>query len=190
MESTLVKKLKDKEESAFRILIEKYQNKVYNTCLGFLHNPDDADDMAQEVFIEVYRSIDKFNEQSLLSTWLYRIAVNKSLDYIRMQNRKKRWSLLSRVSTETNNNENLFAHYETPEMSLEQKERIAALNKAIDHLPKNQKAAFTLHKYEQLSYAEIAEILSTTVSSIESLMHRAKANLIKQLEQAYKNEII
>jgi len=190
VESSLINRLKNKEESAFRILVEKYQHRVFNTCLGFLRNADDADDIAQEVFIEVYRSIDKFNEQSSLATWLYRISVNKSLDYIKMQNRKKRWSLMNRIATDSNSNDSLFAHYETPEISLEQKERIAALNKAIDNLPKNQKTAFTLHKYEQLPYSEIADILSTTVSAVESLMHRAKKNLTKQLELVYKKEII
>ncbi len=181
--------IKNGSQEAFRLLVENNQDKVFNTCFGFVHNADDADDIAQEVFIEVFRSISKFNQESSLSTWIYRIAVNKSLDFIKKNNRQKRWALLTRVSTNTSeNNDNWYAHNDTPLQSLEQKERIEILNSAIDKLPKNQKSAFTLHKYESLSYKEIADILKTTVSSVESLIHRAKSNLKKSLEKYYFNK--
>ncbi len=139
--------------------------------------------------MEVFRSIHKFNEESSISTWIYRIAINKSLDFIKKNNRQKRWALLTRVSATTNeSNDDWYAHNETPQQSLEQKERIEILNSAIDKLPINQKSAFTLHKYEGLSYKEIADILKTSVSSVESLIHRAKKNLQKSLEKYYTNE--
>jgi RNA polymerase sigma-70 factor (ECF subfamily) len=80
-------------------------------------------------------------------------------------------------------------HSQTPDLALEQKERIHILKKAIDKLPPNQKSAFTLHKYEDLSYQEIAEVLNTSLSSVESLMHRAKQNLKKLLKNYYENKL-
>ena len=77
----LVQRLKEGSEDAFRELVSLYQNKVFNTCYGFVNNHADADDLAQEVFIEIYNSIKTFKENSSLSTWAYRIAVNKSLDF-------------------------------------------------------------------------------------------------------------
>lgn len=185
----MIEELKNGSEKAFRELVESYKNKVVNTCFGFVHNYDDADDIAQEVFIEVFNSIKYFKEDSTLSTWIYRIATNKSLDFIRKSKRKKRWADLTRLSLSDNENiNNLVTDSKNPFDVLEDKERFAALNNAIDKLPENQKASFTLHKYEDLSYKEIAEILDTTISSVESLMHRARKNLQKTLYNYYKKE--
>ncbi len=189
VDKTLILELKNGSEPAFRQLVEDYKNRVINTGFGFLHNRADAEDIAQDVFVEVFESIDKFKEDSTISTWIYRIAVNKSLDYIRKSKRKKRWAELTRIDLEQKDEtEHWFAENDTPQLSLEQKERIKILNSAIDTLAKNQKAAFTLHKYEDLSYSEIAKILETSVSSVESLMHRAKKNLQKKLSNYYISE--
>ena len=190
MEEQLINNIKQGSQEAFQQLVERNQDRVFNTCFGFVRNNDDADDLAQEVFIEVFRSIDKFKNDSKLSTWIYRIAVNKSLDFIKKQSRIKRWGGIIKLSTsENDSDENWYAHNETPEQNLEQQERINILNNAIDKLPIKQKSAFTLHKYEDLSYKEIADIMKTSVSSIESLMHRSKKNLQKSLEKYYKNEL-
>jgi len=185
----LIKELKNRSESAFRQLVEDHKNRVINTCFGFTHNRADAEDIAQDVFVEVFESINRFNEDSSIATWIYRIAVNKSLDFIRKSKRKKRWSELTRIDLEQKDEtDHWFMNSDTPQISLEQKERIQVLNNAIDTLPKNQKAAFTLHKYEDLSYNEIAEVLETSVSSVESLMHRAKNNLKKRLKSYYLSD--
>ncbi|MBI9069771.1 MAG: RNA polymerase sigma factor [Salinivirgaceae bacterium] len=185
----MIKELKSGSEAAFRELVETYKNKVVNTCFGFVHNYEDADDIAQEVFIEVFKSIKYFKEDSSLSTWIYRIATNKSLDYLRKVKRQKRWSELTRLSLSSNESiSNLLTDSKTPFDIMEDKERFAALNTAIDKLANNQKAAFTLHKYEELSYKEIADILDTSLSSVESLIHRAKKNLQKYLFNYYKNQ--
>jgi len=78
----IVLKILDGDHRAFQILVEKYQEMVFRTCMGLLHNPDDADDIAQEVFVEVYESLGYFRHEAKLSTWIYRIAVNKSLNYL------------------------------------------------------------------------------------------------------------
>ena len=94
LEKELLEKLKNADEAAFRFLVEKYQDKVFNTCLGFLRNVEEAEDLTQEVFIEVYESIVSFRGDAKVATFLYRIAVNKSLDYLRKKKRKKRFSFV------------------------------------------------------------------------------------------------
>lgn len=179
------------KQDAFKQLVDDFQNQVHNTCYGFVANNDDADDLTQEVFIEVFHSINKFKLDSSLSTWIYRIAVNKSLDYIKKQKRIKRWGGIIKLSTDNEEvKDRWVGHNDTPDISLEQKERRDILKTAIDKLPKNQKIAFTLNKYEELSYKEISSIMDQSISSIESLLHRAKKNLKETLENYYKKEFL
>jgi RNA polymerase sigma-70 factor (ECF subfamily) len=184
-----IQELKNGSQFGFKQLVESHKNKVINTCFGFVHNRADAEDIAQDVFVEVYQSVNSFNEDSSISTWIYRIAVNKSLDFIRKSKRKKRWAELTRINLDSKNEtDHWFTDDNNPQLTLENLERMKILNAAIDTLPQNQRAAFTLHKYEDLSYKEVAEILNTSVSSVESLMHRAKINLQQKLEKYYLSE--
>jgi RNA polymerase sigma-70 factor (ECF subfamily) len=160
---------------------------VFNTALGIVQHSEDAEDVAQEVFVQVYESIHSFKGESKFSTWLYRITITKSMDHIRKKKRKKRFAFIQ--SLFGLNNEVLhdppdFYH---PGVKMDNKERSAILFKAIEKLPENQKIAFTLHKVEGLSYQEVSQIMDATVSSVESLLHRAKNNLKKNLEDYYRN---
>jgi RNA polymerase sigma factor (sigma-70 family) len=168
--------------------VEQYRGLAYNTALGILQNTEDAEDIAQEVFIQAYHSVKDFKGDSKLSTWLYRITVTKSLDLLRSRKRKKRFGLMQSLFG-SESNEPVFeqASFVHPGIQLENKERSVLLFKAIDKLPENQKAAFTLHKVEGLSYQEVAEILELSLSSVESLLFRAKSNLQKHLESYYKS---
>lgn len=191
-EVEMIEELKRGNESVFRELVDNHRQMVVNTCFGLLHNTDDAEDVAQEVFIEVFRSVDKFRADAKISTWLYRIAVNRSLNFIR-DNRKRKWfqsfdeiveskiDALSRLSAD---------HSDTPEYDLEKSQRALLLHEAIDALPENQRIAFTLNKYEDLAYKEIAEVMELSVSSVESLIHRAKKNLQKKLVHCHKKKCI
>ncbi len=85
----IIKRIQDGDERSFRILVEQHNQLVLRTCMGFVHDQHDAEDLAQEVFVEVYHSIEKFRKESKLSTWIYRIAVNKSLNFIRDNKRKR-----------------------------------------------------------------------------------------------------
>lgn len=182
-ESQLIALLRQKDRAAFKWMVEQWQGLVYNTSLGILQNEEDAEDVAQEVFIKVFESIDDFKEQSKLSTWLYRITVTKSLDAIRRKKRKKRFGFLQSLYGE---NEKLnidppdFFH---PGVQAEKKQEAALLFKAIAVLPENQKVAFVLNRLESLSYNEIAEAMKTTPGAVDSLLQRAKKNLRKYLEQ-------
>jgi RNA polymerase sigma-70 factor (ECF subfamily) len=181
----LINKLKHKEESAFKYLINKYQVQIRNTCLGMLHDSFEADDMAQEVFIEVFKSIHKFKHESNIYTWIYRIAINKCLNALRS---KKRKNLFDRFFGQ---NENENYHFSIPDNNepqkiMEDNERAGILQVAVDSLPENQKVAFVLSKYDDLSNPQIAEIMGTSVSSVESLHFRAKKNLQRKLIKIFK----
>ena len=186
-ELELIEQLKKGEETAFKIIVDTWKDMVYNTSLVIVQNAEDAEDIAQEVFVQVYESIHQFKGDSKFSTWLYRIAITKSLDHLRKKKRKKRFAIIQSlfgVNEEEIRHERNFQH---PGISLENKEKAATLFRAINKLPDNQKTAFTLHKLEGLSYQEIAEIMESTESSVESLMHRAKGNLKNILTEYYKN---
>ncbi len=179
----LIEKIAAKDHSAFKALVDRYQALVINTCYNLLGNRQDAEDIAQEVFFQVYKSAEKFRQEAKISTWLYRIAVNRSLNFVR-DNKQFRW--LKSLSSLSENDrevvtEVLASNSDRPDVALEKKERNAKVQKAIDSLPEKQRVAFVLHKYEGLSYEEIAEILQRSLSSVESLIHRAKSNLQRKL---------
>jgi len=185
-EKELIQGLQKGDESAFKYLVETYQHMVYNTALGIVQNATDAEDVAQEVFIQVYRSIHSFKGESKLSTWLYRIATTRSLDLLRSKKSKKRFGFMQRLFGDGTEPVFEIPDFNHPGVALENKEKAALLFKAISQLPDNQKKAFTLHKLEDLSYHEISEVLQTTTPAVESLMHRAKQNLRKILEKQVK----
>ena len=187
-ESDLVARLKQGDESAFRIIVETRKDLVYNTVLGLLQNTGDAEDITQEVFIKVYESVHQFKGESAFSTWLYRIAVTKSLELIRNRKRKKRFAFITGLFGDDNEPRHDPADFVHPGVQLDNRERASILFKAIAKLPDNQRIAFTLHKVEGVPYQEISEVMKITVSAVESLIHRAKANLRKGLEDFYLNE--
>ncbi len=179
----LVQQIKAKDHVAFKALVDRYQALVINTCYHFLGNRQDAEDVAQEVFLQVYKSAREFRQEARLSTWLYRIAVNRSLNFIR-DSKRYRWlkNLSSLLDDQSDRiNDVPASDSDRPDVALEEKERSLVVQKAIDSLPVKQKAAFVLHKYEGLSYQEIADIMQRSLSSVESLIHRAKANLQRKL---------
>ena len=186
-ENILVSKLVKKDEEAFKILVEQYRNKVYNTSLGFVQNTGDAEDITQEVFIEIFESINGFRGSSKLSTWIYRITVTKSLDFIKAKKRKKRFAVFTSLFGEKQEIIYDPADFIHPGIKMENKELASVLFKALEKLPQNQKIAFTLNKIEDLSYGEICEVMNISLSSVESLMHRAKNNLKKILADYYQS---
>ncbi|WP_420602581.1 RNA polymerase sigma factor [Flagellimonas sp.] len=182
--------LKDHKQSAYSRLLDEYQSKVFNTCISFVPNKEDAEDIAQEVFVEVYNSIKKFKGNSKLSTWIYKVSVNKSLEFIRKKSAKKRFGFMQSITGGDipMDRSSYFTEFNHPGIQLENKEKSETLFNAINRLPEAQKVVFTLHKIDGLSYKEVSEITEKSVSSIESLLFRAKKNLKKILTVYYKNE--
>lgn len=189
-ENELVNRLKNGDEEAFRIIFNDNQKKVINACYRLVNDIDTAEDLTQEVFIKVYSSISQFRGESQLSTWIYRIAITKSLDHLRAQKRKKRMSILKYLSVDEEHQIDIEAPKDQqPDALIDNSERMKALNDAMNKLPENQRVAFSLSKYDELSSKEIAEVLSTSISAVESLIHRAKKNLEKKLYNFYKKQM-
>ncbi len=185
-EKELIALLKKKDRAAFKTIVEAWQNMVYNTALGILQNAQDAEDTAQDVFMQVYGSISSFKEDSKFSTWLYRITVSKSLDQLRKKKRKKRFAFIQSLYGK---NDDLildppdFFH---PGVKMENKENADVLFKAIEKLSTNQKTAFVLNKIEGLRYNEIGEIMKLRDSAVDALLQRAKKNLQISLKDHYE----
>lgn len=185
----LVVQLQHGDETAFKKLVDEYQVMVYNTVLGIVQNADDADDVTQEVFIQVFRSVSSFKGDSKFSTWLYRIAIGKALDHEKSKKRKKRFGFVQSLFGANEEVDRQSAEFEHPGVRMENKERANELFNALRQIPDKQRTAFTLHKLEGQSYQEIAAIMNTTLYAVESLMGRAKANLRKELKKYYDNNI-
>lgn len=190
-EEKIIEQLKKRNTAVFSQLIDAYQQKVFGTCISFVPNKEDAEDLVQEVFIEVYNSISKFKGNSKLSTWIYKITTNKCLEFIRKKNTKKRTGFLKPLFSEdfSIDKTSYFTEFNHPGFLLENKELNETLFRAINSLPESQASVFTLHKIDGKSYQEIADIMEKSVSSIESLMFRAKKNLQQLLHDYYKNEL-
>jgi RNA polymerase sigma factor (sigma-70 family) len=184
-EWTLIEQLKKGDESAFKYIVDTWKDMVYNTALSIVQHPEDAEDVTQEVFVQVYQSIEGFKRESKFSTWLYRITLSKAMDHERRKKRKKRFGFVKSLFGEGGEvvvNPPDFNH---PGVNLDNKEKAAILFKAMQSLPDNQRIAFVLNKVEGLSYQEISDVMKTTVSAVESLLHRAKSNLRKELKTFY-----
>ena len=185
-EDELLKRLKLRDKKAFEVLLSLYRNRVINTCFKFLLDKEDAEDVSQEVFIEVYESINSFRGESKLSTWIYRIAISKSLDELKKRSRKKRISSIGKLLHLDD-----FAHWitggEKPDQKLQEKERMSSILNALNTLPSNQRIAFTLSKIEGYTNSEIAEIMGITLMAVESLISRAKKKATNELMIILKN---
>ena len=189
-EENFIKALREGTNQAYGQLLDEYQQKVFGTCISFVPNKEDAEDIAQEVFVEVFNSIDRFKGDSKLSTWIYRISVNKSLEFIRKKNTKKRFGFMQSLlgNDLPIDRSSYFTEFNHPGIQLENKEKSKILFAAINKLPEAQRVVYTLNKIDDLSYKEVSEITNKSVSSIESLLFRAKKNLQELLHDYYKKE--
>jgi RNA polymerase sigma-70 factor (ECF subfamily) len=190
-DSEIIKKISGGDKDQYRFLVERYQQVIFRLCLGFVHNRDDADDLVQEVFIQAYQAIPGFRAESSFSTWLYRIAVNASLNHVR---RKSKNFFLRRIddyfgSEKIYTGELNVIDDSDPESLLIRDEQRTWVKKTLDSLPDNQRTAIVLSKYDDLSQKEIASILDISEGAVEALLQRAKANLRKRLATENKKSI-
>jgi RNA polymerase sigma-70 factor (ECF subfamily) len=187
----LLEGLRSGDRDAYKLLVDKYHVKVIRTCTGFVHSAADAEDIAQEVFIEVFRSVDRFRGDASISTWIYRIAVNKSLNFLRSSARRKVFSFITGYdgSDSKGSIQEPASQEDSPDEPLIRSDQARMLDKALAKLPDKQRTAFVLNKYEDLAYKEIAEIMDTSIGSVESLIFRAKQNLQKGLYDFYNKNM-
>ena len=186
----LIKQILDGDRDRFRVLVEQYQHMVFRTCMGFVHNKEDAEDLAQDVFVQTYRSLSGFKGESAFSTWIYRIAVNASLNKIRKSSRNSVFQRLDAFFDQDRNKELVLPldSSENPEEILIKEEHTVWIRKALDSLPDNQKTAVILSKYDDLPQKEIAEIMNLTEGAVEALLQRAKKSLREKLSSHRKNK--
>ena len=184
-QAAIIERIKNNDPTVFTEIVEQCQGMVYSAALGIVQNEADAEDITQEVFIDVYESLDGFREEAQLSTWIYRITINKALDFEKRKRRHRHGGLLKRIFSVKEEEEPV--NFDHPGAQLDSKEKAAVLFKALKKLPENQQVAFTLHKIEGLPYKEVAEVMETSLYAVESLMVRAKNGLKKILEKYYQS---
>lgn len=176
----MIQKLKSNDKKAFDELVALYKNSVINTCYRFFLDKEDAEDVSQEVFIEIYQSIHIFRSDAKISTWIYRITVTKCLDEIKKRNRKKRISSIGKL-LHIDEITNWISGGIQPDEKIIEKEQLKEVTFALNTLPENQRVAFTLSKIDGFTNQEIAEIMDTTVIAVESLIYRAKRKVATNL---------
>lgn len=186
-DTDLMLRLKNRDEKAFRTIVEKHQDYIFRLAFRYLANQQDAEEITQDVFIRLYQSRDSYKPRAKLSTYLYRIAINLSLNRIRDRKRK---GLISLETLKHKQDEKVILTNElNPEKMIDQKEKQVIIQSAIESLPKNQQTALILKRFEGLSYHEIADVMGTSVSAVEALLHRAKQNLQKALKPLLEPEM-
>jgi RNA polymerase sigma-70 factor (ECF subfamily) len=160
------------EASAFDELVERHRRSIYQVCFRFVNNHEDASDLAQETFVRAWKGLRTFKGDAALSTWLYRIAVNVSLNRVSAK----------RVATEPIQSDRFVdTTVEVPGAGLFREERAAAVRRAIAQLPERQRATLILRAYHEMSHQEIADVLGSSVGAVKANFFHALANLKKIL---------
>lgn len=175
-EFTLIQNILDGSQPDFERLIKIYQPNVFRTAMGLLHNKEDAEEITQDVFLKVYDSLSSFNQRATLSTWIYRVTINTSLNFLK---KKKGNRLLVGLSALLG----LASKEKQSEKLVIDKEEKDSIRKAMQELPEKQRLAIVLTKYEELPQKQVAEIMQISEGAVEQLVIRARKNLRKSLEK-------
>lgn len=182
----LLAKFKKGDQQAFELLVRKYKTIVFNTIYSIMGNAQEADDIAQEVFLKVYTKADSFKGESSFSTWLYRITVNRCIDELRRRKNK-----IISYETEFNQEEKLklkdvLASRENDiTEKLRQKELQDIIQKAMNSLPEKYRIILTLKEIEGLSYKEISQIMKISLAKVKIWLFRARQKLKGKLAFLY-----
>ena len=186
-EAELVARLRQGDEVAFRALVTRFQGQVYRTAYSLLRSAEDAEDVAQEVFVEVHQTIARFRGDATLSTWLYRLATSRALQHRRRQQARKRFAFFTSLLGFTNETLPEPPDHAHPQALLEGAQQLHLLQQHIGRLPAQQQVAFTLRYEQELRYDEIAAVLDTSVAAVESLLYRARHTLRQHLQPASRH---
>lgn len=161
----------------FISIYHEFKSLVFNLALQYVLRVEDAEEITQDVFVKVHEKYSEFRKEAELKTWIYRITINQSLDFLKAKKSQKRWNPFGILDLD-----NVELGIEVPEMNhpgieLEQKEAIEQILRAIYRLPENQKTIIILYRIEQKTTKEVTEIMNLSDKAIESLYQRAKKNL-------------
>lgn len=172
---------RDGDDEAFDRLMTAFRQPVVGTLYRLVGNAADAEDLAQEVFVKIYRSRQRYKPTARFSTWLFRIVRNTAFNHLR--DRKRRPIVAIKDGTEEDNwlADQPDRSASAPDEQLAVDELQAALMQALEALPPNQRTAVVLSRFEEMPYAEIAKVLSTSEAAVKMLMQRARATLAKRL---------
>src|SRR5438552_1947417 len=184
-DAEIMLQVKAGNDSAFEYLVQKYRRPMLNFMYRMAHNSAAAEDLAQEVFLRVYRSRKSYEATAKFSTWLYRIATNLAVNHARdtRPERPENTVSLDEPDDETGRTLDLPDRTPSAEQQLMQRERLAAIRKRVQALPERQRIAVVMHKYQQMDYRQIADVLKLSESATKSLLFRAYESLREQLKQ-------
>ena len=178
-------RVKTGDESAFAYLVQKYRRPMVGFMYRLCHNPATAEELAQEVFLRVYRSRTSYEPSAKFTTWLYRIATNLAVNHARdtRHERPENTVRLDEPDRETGTTPDLADDSLTAEEQILKRERLAAIRSKVNALPERQRMAVIMHKYQQMDYREIAGVLKLSESATKSLLFRAYETLREQLKE-------
>jgi RNA polymerase sigma-70 factor, ECF subfamily len=184
-DADLMLRVKSGDESAFTYLVEKYRRPMVSFMYRMCHNPAAAEELAQEVFLRVYRSRSGYEASAKFSTWLYRIATNLAVNHARdtRHERPGKTVRLDEPDQETGVTPDLADGSLTAEEKMLRRERLAAIRRKVEALPERQRLAVIMHKFQQMDYRQIADVLKLTESGTKSLLFRAYETLREQLKE-------
>ncbi|MBP6313203.1 MAG: RNA polymerase sigma factor [Flavobacteriales bacterium] len=169
------------KHSTFNEVYDRHVRMVYNLCMNYLHNRQDAEEATQDVFLKVHEGLAEFRGDAAMRTWIYRVAINTSLDHIKSRKRKKR-SFLGLIGLVDDHADRLQgSEFDHPGVALENKEATAKVFERINGLPSQQRTAMLLRATEGMGQMEIAEVMGVTVKSVEALLARGKQKLKQDL---------
>jgi RNA polymerase sigma-70 factor (ECF subfamily) len=187
LEHSLLKRLRDRDERAFRELVAQHRDRVFNITYRMLGNRSEAEDVAQEVFITVFKQIDTFEERSKFSTWLYRVAVNHTknrIKYLSRRQDKNKDELDETTQGSTSNGAIGQSMPRSPDAALAGVQMEEVLRQAVQSLDEEQRTVVILRDVEELSIEEICEITGMPDGTVKSRLHRARLALRKKLQRA------
>ena len=174
LDEELVAKVQRGDKVAFDCLVIKYQHKIIQLVNGYVKDPSEAQDVAQEVFIKAYRALGNFRGEAAFYTWLYKIAINTAKNYLLSRARRNSNSHVDIQDAEVLEQAQQLRNIETPERQLLNEEIIDTIKAVIDNLPEDMRTAIILREFEGMSYEEIAEAMDCPVGTIRSRIFRAR----------------
>ncbi len=178
-------RVKAGDDSAFDFLVQKYRRQMVNFMYRMAHNSAAAEDLAQELFLRVYRSREGYEASAKFTTWLYRIATNLAVNHARdtRHERPENMASLDEPDPETGTTMDVADSTMSAEQAILRRERLAAIRQKVKALPERQRMAVVMHKYQQMDYKQIAEVLKLSESATKSLLFRAYETLRGQLRE-------
>lgn len=186
-DSELMRAVQGGDRAAFDALVERHSRYVLNILYKYLHNRDEAEDLAQEVFLRVYTKRDSYEPLARFTTWLYTIAANLCLNHIRDRRRAGEVSLQG-IGSDSSQWEPADTTSIIPSHTIDGREMRDVVWKALDELPDQQRMAIILYRFEEMSYQEVADTLGVSISALKSLIFRARGTLAEKLEEYIRKQ--